>query len=139
MTTRGWKWLALVSVAAACSEGEPSKPARASAAPMEFPPSVEVEYVLLPNGNVVAASSRSGSSSGADSSPALFGIETRDHQVFLHSTESGRRYTVKTKDGLVLADGIDATELGRDYPDLLEALERGVDSSSSLMGFGARD
>ena len=144
MATRGWGRLALV-LAAACSEGESARPAREKAERKELPPIVEVEYVLLPNGNVVSASSPSGSSSGFtsgdESSLALFGIETRDHQVFFHSSESGRRYTVKTKDGRVLADRIDATQLGRDYPDLLETIERGVDSSvgSSLMGFGADD
>jgi hypothetical protein len=140
MATRGCNLLALVLAAAACSEGEPSRPARKDAAPKELPPIVEAEYVLLPNGNVVAVSSAA-SSAGDGSGRALFGIETRDHQVFLHSTESGRRYTVKSKDGRVLADRIDATALGRDYPGLLESLERGVDSSagSALMGFGADD
>jgi hypothetical protein len=144
MATRGWSWLALVWTAAACSESEPSRPVR-DAKPRDLPPIVEVEYVLLPNGNVVAASSPSGSSarsfSGGDSSLALFGLETRDHLVFLHSTESGRRYTVKTKDGRVLADRIDVEQLGRDYPDLLETIEGGVDllSEGRMMGFGADD
>jgi len=135
MATRGWNWLALVWTAAACSGGEVSKPARENTKPRELPPIVEVEYVLLPDGNVVAASSPSD-----HSSLALFGLETRDHQVFLHSTESGRRYTVKTKDGRVLADRIDADQLGRDYPELLETIERGFDiSEGRMLGFGADD
>jgi hypothetical protein len=135
MAIRGWSWLALVWTAAACSGGELSRPVREKAERKELPPTVEVEYVLLPNGNVVAASSPSpsGSLSGGDSGLALFGMETRDHQVFFHSTESGRRYTVKTKDGRVLADRIDAEQLGRDYPDLLEMIEGGVDFSEGLM------
>ena len=132
MATRGWGRLALV-LAAACSEGEPSKPARENAERKELPPIVEVEYVLLPNGNVVSATSPTGPSSVGESSLALFGIETRDHQVFFHSSESGRRYTVKTKDGRVLADRIDAAQLGRDYPDLLDVIESGVDFSEGLM------
>ena len=46
------------------------------------------------------------------------GYETRDHQLWLHSGAQTPRYTVKDKEGNVLAAGIDAARLARDYPDL---------------------
>ena len=56
-----------------------------------------------------------------------FGFETRDHQLWLHTGTDPQLYTVKTKDGEVLADGIDDARLKLDYPDLHALVHDTVD------------
>lgn len=56
----------------------------------------------------------------AEREPAgtLFGLETREHRLYLLSGAAGRRYTVTTKDDEVVATEIDAATLERDFPAL---------------------
>jgi hypothetical protein len=63
---------------------------------------------------------------------AMFGLETRDHAVWLTSADDGPRYTVTTKHGAILAEEIDAATLGRDYPALHDLVHSGFD----LIGIG---
>ena len=60
-------------------------------------------------------------------SEAMFSLETRSHVLHLHSTELGTLYTVESKDGRVLAEGITEVELGMHYPDLHAIVLDGVD------------
>lgn len=73
------------------------------------------------------------SATPSDPSEVLFGLETREHQVYIHSTDHGSLYTVKSKDGRVLADRISEVELGVSYPDLHDILNNGID----LIGTGS--
>jgi hypothetical protein len=63
---------------------------------------------------------------------ALFGVETRDHALWLMSADDGSRYTVTTKHGAILAEEIDAATLERDYPALHDLVHAGFD----LIGVG---
>lgn len=56
-------------------------------------------------------------SSPAGELPLLGQIEDRDHVLLIHGSDL---YTVKAKDGTVLAAEIDATVLERDYPELFD-------------------
>lgn len=56
-----------------------------------------------------------------------FGFQSRDHQLFLHTGTDPQLYTVKTKDGQALAEGIDDARLERDYPQLHGIVHEGVD------------
>jgi hypothetical protein len=56
-------------------------------------------------------------STAADELPLLGQIEDRDHVLLIHG---GGVYTVKGKDGSVLAEGIDAATLEHDYPELFD-------------------
>lgn len=62
-----------------------------------------------------------------EESESLFGLETRNHVLFIHSTELGTLYTVESKDGRVLAEGLTETELGIRYPELHAIVLGGVD------------
>lgn len=59
--------------------------------------------------------------------PVLFGYETRDHQLWLHTGTEKPLYTVNAKDGRTLATGIDGEVLARDYPSLHELVSGAVD------------
>lgn len=63
------------------------------------------------------------------STDAVFGLETRDYQLLLHSGERGRLYTVKDHEGRVLAERIDEAQLRRSYPELADLLYGGVDAT----------
>lgn len=108
MLTRPLPLTLLPLLLAACSGSEPPKPAPTPA------PTVVVDPTSAPQ-----------------ESTTLFGLETREHQLFLLSTPEGERYTVKSKDGHVLADQIDEVELGRDYPALFALLHGGVDGMAT--------
>ena len=54
-----------------------------------------------------------------------FGIETRDHHLWLHIGADPQVYTVTSKDGKVLASSIDDARLERDYPELHDMLHDG--------------
>jgi hypothetical protein len=58
---------------------------------------------------------------------ALFGLETRDHRLWLVRSEEGKRYTVTTKAGAIVAEEIDDATLGREFPELHELLHGAVD------------
>lgn len=73
----------------------------------------------------VSAGPIEGTSACAD---AAFGIETRDYQLWLHSSDGGSLYTVKSHDGRVLAERIDAAELGRAYPELAGLMSDSIDA-----------
>ena len=69
-----------------------------------------------------------------DDELALFGLATRDHDIWFHA---GPRYTIKKKDGTVLASQIDRAQLGKDFPDLALDLSNMVDvADGPIMGFG---
>jgi hypothetical protein len=63
----------------------------------------------------------------ASTPDALFGFETREHQLWMHSIPDGFLYTVKSVDGRVLAERIDEAQLGAAYPELHAVLDEGVD------------
>jgi hypothetical protein len=70
-------------------------------------------------------------------SDVLFGFETREHQLYVHSTATSPLYTVKSRDGRILADQITEAELGISYPDLHDILNSGVDRNDGpLTGIG---
>lgn len=70
-------------------------------------------------------------SEGEPNAPLLFGYETRDHQLWMHHGTEADLYTVKAKDGSVLATEIDAATLVRDYPSLHELVSGAVDGIDS--------
>jgi hypothetical protein len=58
----------------------------------------------------------------------VFGqIENRDHVLLLHG---GGIYTVKAKDGTVLAEAIDAAALQRHYPALFDLVNDAPDEDT---------
>jgi hypothetical protein len=61
-----------------------------------------------------------------------FGFESREHQLWFHSGTDPQLYTVKSKDGKVLAEGVDDGTLKRDYPELHDIVHTGGD----LIGIG---
>jgi len=69
----------------------------------------------------------------SDAAPAgavagcTFGLETRDHQVWLHTGTEPQLYTVRAKDGTTLADAIDDARLKLDYPELHALVHDTVD------------
>ncbi|HEX6884522.1 MAG TPA: hypothetical protein VF530_14190 [Planctomycetota bacterium] len=65
----------------------------------------------------------------------LFGLETRDHEVWLHA---GEHYTIKNKDGTVLASQIDQAAFERDFAELAADMARMIDlqDGGQLMGIG---
>jgi hypothetical protein len=67
------------------------------------------------------------SAASAVERPLLGQIESRDHVLLLHGEGL---YTVKAKDGTVLAEGIDATVLERDYPDLFDLVTDSPDEGT---------
>lgn len=72
--------------------------------------------------------------------PLFAGLSTRDYEVWLHYGTEQDLYTIKSKDGRVLADQIDDARLKRDYPDLHEMVHGAVDvDSGELMGLGYVD
>jgi hypothetical protein len=68
----------------------------------------------------------------------LFGLATRDHEIWLHP---GGRYTIKKKDGSVLASEIDEASLERDFPELAADLAGMVDvnDGGQPIGVGGYD
>jgi hypothetical protein len=66
------------------------------------------------------------------SSAFTFGFEARDHQLWFHSGVEPVLYTVKSKDGKVLAEGIDDATLERDFHELHDIVHTGSD----LIGIG---
>lgn len=62
----------------------------------------------------------------------FFGIQTRDHQLWMHHGTEPSLFTVQSREGVVLAERIDADRLARDYPKLWEMYAGGVD----LIGIG---
>lgn len=76
-----------------------------------------------------AETQETASDPAAAGSTPLFGLRTRDHDLWLHS---GGRYTVKSRDGRVLADQVDEERLRTDYPALWEIYSSGVDASGGI-------
>ena|SRR5688572_13917779 len=115
MNVCGSKWLAL-GLVAACSPD--SGPKDGSTASHDAPAPAQ------PEAEVVAS---------AEETPALFGLATRDHEIWMHA---GPLYTIKKKDGTVLASQIDQATLERDYPELATDLSSMVDVNERAIGIG---
>lgn len=65
--------------------------------------------------------------------PPFFGLATRDHEIWMHA---GPCYTIKKKDGTLLASQIDQATLERDYPELAADLSAMVDVNDGGQHFG---
>jgi len=60
-------------------------------------------------------------------------IQTRDKIVIIRSGPDGPLYTVKSKDGKVLADDINAESLYAEYPELKEVVKRGTAGNDATL------
>lgn len=122
MALHGTRWIAL-ALAAACAEPPPEERATA-------PASTAVAGREEGSEEAASESQAAPAVSDAESSEALvsFGLATRDHELWLHYGAEADHYTVKSKDGRVLADRIDEARLQLSYPELHELLHGGVDT-----------
>jgi hypothetical protein len=97
-----------------CADPEPTKSSSAEGTAAKYLTTEELEKKIAAGNDNEAK----------PSSPAdyTFGFETRDHQLWLHTGTDPQLYTVKAKDGKVVADAIDCERLALDYPELHELL-----------------
>lgn len=119
MVFRGSAWF--LSALAACSKA-PTEPA-------------EVTEAAEP-----ASSTSPAPEEPEPDAPLFVGLSTRDYEVWLHYGTEEDLYTIKAKDGRVLADQIDDARLKRDYPDLHEMVHGAVDvDAGEMIGIGYSD
>ena len=80
--------------------------------------------------------------SGKEHEGAVIGhLKTSDKMITIRSDKDGQRYTVKTKEGKLLAVDLSKEDLYAEFPDLVEVIERGLagqDASLRLLDFPAR-
>ena len=71
--------------------------------------------------------------SDESSGKAIIGqIRTKDKILIIRSGDDGFLYTVKSKDGGLLATDLKTEELGSKFPDLKDVVERGLAGDASL-------
>jgi hypothetical protein len=122
----GILWLSWTSlVLLACSDQRASAPEPAGPEPEAQVPAEaeltpeEIQRVLETVGEPVTGTEVD--------APVYCGLRTRDHELWLLNGPEGPLYTVKSLEGKVLAERIDAARLGRDFPDLHSLLHGAVD------------
>jgi len=59
-------------------------------------------------------------------------IRTKDKVLIIRSSAGGCHYTVKTKDGELLADDLNTMELETRFPELMDVVENGFAGDASL-------
>ena len=123
----GIRWsvgILLGFVLGSCADPEPPEPSSAEGTAAKYLTTDQLERKIAAGNDDEAK----------PSSPAdyTFGFEARDHQLWLHTGTDPQLYTVKAKDGRVVADAIDDSRLKLDYPDLHDIAHNAVD----LIGIG---
>jgi hypothetical protein len=63
----------------------------------------------------------------------IISIQTRDKIVIIRSGPDGPLYTVKSKDGKVLSDDINAESLYAEYPELEGVVKRGIAGNDAAL------
>ncbi len=128
----GIRWsvgMALGFALGSCADPEPPKSSIEEGTAAKYLTTEELEQDI---GARNEDETKSGVSRPSSSDDYTFGFEARDHQLMLHTGTDPQLYTVKAKDGRVVADGIDDARLERDYPDLHDIVHSAVD----LIGIG---
>lgn len=59
-------------------------------------------------------------------------IQTRNKVIIIRSGADGQIYTVKSKEGDILADDLNAEELNAKFPELKEVVENGLAGDASV-------
>lgn len=59
-------------------------------------------------------------------------IRTKDKVLIIRSGADGRHYTVKSKDGDLLADDLNTAELETSFPELKDVVENGLAGDASV-------
>jgi hypothetical protein len=62
----------------------------------------------------------------SDQSCVIGQIQTRDKTIIIRSGSNGQLYTVKAKDGTLLADNLNIEELNAGFPELKEIVKNGL-------------
>lgn len=64
--------------------------------------------------------------------PVIGQIRTKDKVLIIRSGAEGRNYTVKSKDGDLLADDLNTGELEARFPELKDVIENGLAGDASV-------
>jgi hypothetical protein len=102
-----------------------------------------IAWFIIPSATLVVGLALSGcggplvESGGETTSGAVIGhLQSRNHKVTLHASTDGARFTVRAKDGRVLATELSLDELSAQHPELFkiyqDSVARPVDASLSL-------
>lgn len=114
-------------VLGSCADPEPPESSSDEGTAAKYSTTEDLEKEALARDRNEAKPGTSGASADY-----TFGFESRDHQLWLHTGTDPQLYTVKAKDGRVVADAIDDARLKLDYPDLHDIVHNAVD----LIGIG---
>lgn len=90
---------------------------------------IQIQYpgnALSGGGKIKAEAASDTISDQSSAHPVLGQIQTRDKVVIIRSGTEGRLYTVKSKDGNILAVDLDIGELDARFPELKEVVENGL-------------
>ena len=63
--------------------------------------------------------------------PVIVHLVSRDHVVSITTGPSGPLYTAKTKDGVMVANGVTLEQLHEEYPDVYRQLHPAISADAS--------
>jgi hypothetical protein len=88
--------------------------------------------VLCKNHTQTGGAEKNAISEQSSENPVIVQIQTRDKILIIRSGDKGRLYTVKSRDGVLLAADLTAAEIEKKFPDLKKILEKGLAGDATL-------